>query len=46
MKSIAALLLIGAISIEDIAGISNLRHHKSEYEYAQLNNMCGAEADP
>jgi hypothetical protein len=37
MKSIAVLLLIGAINIEDVAAISKHHHHHSEY--AQLANL-------
>jgi|TARA_B110001450_G_C17410488_1_gene395550 hypothetical protein len=37
MKSIAVLLLIGAINIEDVAAVSHHHHHRSEY--AQLANL-------
>jgi len=40
MKSIAVLLLIGAITIDDVAAIhKHHHHHQQKSEYAQLVNI-------
>jgi len=40
MKSIAVLLLIGAITIDDVAAIQkHHHHHQQKSEYAQLVNI-------
>lgn len=37
MKSVAVLLLIGAITIDDVKALSKHHHHRTEY--AQLANL-------
>lgn len=39
MKSIAVLLLIGAITVDDVAAIKKHHHHHHHSEYAQLANL-------